>query len=112
MIHLPGLLASGITVESVQIANRVCLHITETEAAKETTETPAAETSATAVKEEAKKEAEPVEDGQLEHKGSNFPKYATRCLKNTVPATSPRLLIIVQELHLLQEVLLVRLRAR
>lgn len=50
---------------------------TETEALKEVTETPAAETAATAPEtEEAKKEAEPVEDGQLEHKGSNFPKYA------------------------------------
>lgn len=48
-----------------------------TEAAKEVAETPAAETSASPAKEEeAKKEAEPVEDGQLEHKGSNFPKYA------------------------------------
>lgn len=52
--------------------------VTETEAAKETTETPAADTTAAPAKEEAKeeakKEAEPVEDGQLEHKGSNFPK--------------------------------------
>ncbi|KAI7776692.1 hypothetical protein LA080_004669 [Diaporthe eres] len=49
-----------------------------TEATKEpATETPAAEADATAAApaaEEAKKEAEPVEDGQLEHKGSNFPK--------------------------------------
>lgn len=51
-------------------------YTTATEAATETTETPAAETAA-APAEEAKKEAEPVEDGQLEHKGSNFPKYAT-----------------------------------
>lgn len=45
------------------------------------TETPAAETAAaTTETEEAKKEAEPVEDGQLEHKGSNFPKYAISTL--------------------------------
>lgn len=50
---------------------------TATEAAAETTETPAAETTATdAAKEETKKEVVPVENGQLEHKGSNFPKYA------------------------------------
>lgn len=49
---------------------------TATEATKEpATETPAAETDTAApAAEEAKKEAEPVEDGQLEHKGSNFPK--------------------------------------
>lgn len=62
---------------------------TETEAAKAVTETPAEDTTATPAKEEAKeeakKEAEPVEDGQLEHKGSNFPKYATP----TVEATRP-----------------------
>lgn len=57
--------------------------MTETEAAKEVTETPAAETSAAPAKEEeAKKEAEPVEDGQLEHKGSNFPKYAIPPCRN------------------------------
>lgn len=62
------------------------LYATETEAAKETTETPAAETTDVAAKEEAKeeakKEAEPVEDGQLEHKGSNFPKYVITPLQN------------------------------
>ncbi|KAL1847873.1 hypothetical protein Daus18300_013788 [Diaporthe australafricana] len=46
-----------------------------TEATKEpATETPAADAAAAPAAEEAKKEAEPVEDGQLEHKGSNFPK--------------------------------------
>ncbi|KAJ0122410.1 hypothetical protein N8I77_011754 [Diaporthe amygdali] len=46
-----------------------------TEAAKEpATETPAADAAAAPAAEEVKKEAEPVEDGQLEHKGSNFPK--------------------------------------
>lgn len=49
----------------------------ETETPKEVTaEAPAetAETAATPAAEETKKEIEPVEDGQLEHKGSNFPK--------------------------------------
>ncbi|KAH8770983.1 Pleckstrin homology domain-containing protein [Diaporthe sp. PMI_573] len=46
-----------------------------TEATKEpATETPAVEGEAAPAAEEAKKEVEPVEDGQLEHKGSNFPK--------------------------------------
>lgn len=52
-------------------------HSTATEAAAETTETPAAETTTEAAKEETKKEVVPVENGQLEHKGSNFPKYAS-----------------------------------
>lgn len=55
-----------------------------TETATETTETPAAaEATTEAAKEETKKEVVPVENGQLEHKGSNFPKYAaTLSLQN------------------------------
>lgn len=55
------------------VANQIRL-IIATEAA---TETPAAaETTTEAAKEETAKEVVPVEAGQLEHKGSNFPKYA------------------------------------
>lgn len=48
---------------------------TSTEPTAAATETPAETAAASA--EEAKKEIVPVEDGQLDHKGSNFPKYAS-----------------------------------
>lgn len=74
------------------------------------TETPAAETAAAAPEtEEAKKEAEPVEDGQLEHKGSNFPKYAIPYPQVAQAFLDHSRLHLFQELHLHQEVLLVRL---
>lgn len=70
-ILLPGP-STGVQVPPLTVSRNT----TETEAAKAVTETPAEETTVAPAKEEAKKEAEPVEDGQLEHKGSNFPKYA------------------------------------
>ena len=49
--------------------------ILRTEAAATTSEEPAPATEAAPAAEEAKKEEPtPVEDGHLEHKGSNFPK--------------------------------------
>lgn len=65
-------------------ANNIAFFFVATEAAKETTETPAAETTEAAkeeAKEETKKEVVPVENGQLEHKGSNFPKYASTIIE-------------------------------
>lgn len=102
-----------MTVCRLPFADHV--HAATTEATKEAaTETPAAEADATAAApaaEEAKKEAEPVEDGQLEHKGSNFPKYVPPPRSHAY-SSSNMLLTMRQELHLHQEVLLVRLRGR
>lgn len=45
-----------------------------TEAAATTADEPAAATEAAPAEEAKKEEPTPVEDGHLEHKGSNFPK--------------------------------------